>query len=131
MTFRTLIDNIRYRGALWATGFFLLVAMILTTIYAQYISLEPNQFNVQKRALITAKKTTTRALPTGYVYSNTLSVLADTILEKNGGYLSNDIAPPSVFLDNMPSWEFGALVMIRDGATALRNQFARSISPSS
>ncbi len=130
MTFRTLIDNIRYRGALWATGFFFLVAIILTTIFAQYISLEPNQFNVQKEALKTAKKTTTRALPTGYVYSNTLSVLADTILEKNGGYLSNDIAPPSVFLDNMPSWEFGALVMIRDGATALRNQFARSQSQS-
>jgi len=50
----------------------------------------------------------------------------DTLLNKPGGYLSNDIAPPSVFLDNMPNWEFGVLQQVRDIAKAMRNDYARS-----
>ena len=47
-------------------------------------------------------------------------------MDKPGGYLSNDKAPPSVFLDNMPNWEFGVLQQIRDIAKALRNDYSRS-----
>ena len=54
----------------------------------------------------------------------------DTLLEKPGGYLSNDKMPPSVFLDNMPNWEFGVLQQIRDLAKALRNDLSRSQSQS-
>ena len=50
----------------------------------------------------------------------------DTLLNKPGGYLSNDISPPGVFLDNMPNWEFGVLQQIRDLAKALRNDYSRS-----
>ncbi|MGH1539008.1 MAG: DUF2333 family protein [Arenicella sp.] len=50
----------------------------------------------------------------------------DTLLEKPGGYLSNDIMPPSLFLDNIPNWEFGVLQQIRDLAKAVRNDFSRS-----
>lgn len=50
----------------------------------------------------------------------------DTLLDKPGGYLSNDIMPPSVFLDNMPNWEFGVLQQIRDLAKAMRNDYSRS-----
>ena len=50
----------------------------------------------------------------------------DTLLSKPGGYLSNDVAPPSVFLDNMPNWEFGVLQQIRDLAKAMRNDYSRS-----
>jgi len=34
--------------------------------------------------------------------------------------------PPSVFMDNIPSWEFGALVQIRDFSKALRNEISRA-----
>ncbi|MDB4511932.1 DUF2333 family protein [Arenicella sp.] len=54
----------------------------------------------------------------------------DTLLDKPGGYLSNDKMPPSVFLDNMPNWEFGVLQQIRDLAKALRNDLSRSQSQS-
>jgi len=131
MTISSIIDNIRYRGFAWLMGLFFVMILVLAIILAQYSSLEPDQFNVQEQALKKSQKTNIRLVPNGYVYSNTLSVLTKTLLDKNGGYLSNDVAPPSVFLDNMPSWEYGALVMIRDGATALRNQFARSQSQSS
>src|SRR5690606_22609257 len=49
-----------------------------------------------------------------------------TVLEKRGGYLSNDIFPPGVFMDNMPSWEFGVITQSRDLVRALRNDFSRS-----
>lgn len=50
----------------------------------------------------------------------------DTLLDKPGGYLTNDIMPPSVFLDNMPNWEFGVLQQVRDLAKAMRNDYSRS-----
>jgi hypothetical protein len=54
----------------------------------------------------------------------------ETLLNKRGGYLSNDVLPPSIFLDNIPNWEFGVLVQIRDIARAMRNDFSRSQSQS-
>ena len=38
--------------------------------------------------------------------------------------------PPSVFLDNMPNWELGVLIQVRDMARALRRDFSRSQSQS-
>ncbi len=49
-----------------------------------------------------------------------------TLLDKRGGYLSNDVTPPSVFLDNVPNWEFGVLQQVRDLAKAMRNDYSRS-----
>ncbi|HEY5666048.1 MAG TPA: DUF2333 family protein [Gammaproteobacteria bacterium] len=67
---------------------------------------------------------------TGYVTTTTLVALVDWLLEKPGGYLSNDIYPPSVWLDNIPNFEFGALVQARDLGRALRNDYSRSQSQS-
>ena len=60
----------------------------------------------------------------------TLSRLTESLLDKPGGYLSNDVLPPSVFMDNVPRWEFGVLVQCRDFARALRNTMSRSQSQS-
>ena len=49
-----------------------------------------------------------------------------TLLDKPGGYLSNDVTPPSIFLDNVPNWEFGVLQQVRDLAKAMRNDYSRS-----
>lgn len=56
--------------------------------------------------------------------------VAETLLEKPGGYLSNDVMPPGLYLDNIPNWEFGALVQVRDLSRALRENFSRSQSQS-
>jgi len=69
-------------------------------------------------------------MPIGYVYTNTLAHIAEVLLHKSGGYITNDVAPPGVFLDNISNWEYGALVMLRDATTALRNHFARDQSQS-
>ena len=60
--------------------------------------------------------------------TTTVALIAsvDTLLDKRGGYLSNDKLPPGVFMDNVPNWEFGALTASRDLVRALRNDFSRS-----
>jgi len=50
----------------------------------------------------------------------------DTLLNKPGGYLSNDVTPPGILLDNIPNWEFGVLQQVRDLAKAIRNDYSRS-----
>ncbi|MBL4942648.1 MAG: DUF2333 family protein [Colwellia sp.] len=66
----------------------------------------------------------------GYTTATTLIKVASSILDKSGGYLSNDALPPGVFLDNIPAWEFGVLEMVRDMALVLRKDFSRSQSQS-
>lgn len=66
----------------------------------------------------------------GYRTVDTLIGVVDWMLTKPGGYLSNDVAPPGLWLDNMPNFEFGVLVQCRDLARVLRNDFSRSQSQS-
>ncbi|MGV6852054.1 MAG: DUF2333 family protein [bacterium] len=63
---------------------------------------------------------------TGAALSSSLMFVTTTLLEKPGGFIKNDKMPPGVFMDNMPNWEFGALVQARDLVRALRNDMARS-----
>ena len=63
---------------------------------------------------------------TGTNTTSTLIEVANVMLNKRGGYLSNDILPPWVFLDNVPNWEFGVLTQVRDLARIMRNDFSRS-----
>lgn len=69
-------------------------------------------------------------LVVGYTTAYTLRHLTDAILSKPGGYLANDMTPPSIFLDNMPSWEFGVVIQLRDLSRALRKDMSRSQSQS-
>ena len=71
-----------------------------------------------------------QAAPTGTATVQALQQLGGILLHKPGGYLSNDLFPPGVFLDNVPNWEFGVLVQVRDLARALRNTLSRSQSQS-
>jgi len=66
----------------------------------------------------------------GYSTTDTLIRVAEMLLEKPGGYLNNDVMPPGVFLDNVPSWELGVLQQVRDLARIIRNDYSRSQSQS-
>jgi hypothetical protein len=67
-----------------------------------------------------------RPVVTGATTTVTLIESIHTLLDKRGGYLSNDKLPPGVFMDNIPNWEFGSLTASRDLIKALRNDFSRS-----
>ena len=90
-----------------------------------YWSQEPDLFPVQQNAQLAAEKNGKQMVP-GFTTVETLKTVAGTLLNKPGGYLSNDRFPPGVFLDNIPSWEYGVLVQVRDLTRALRKDFARS-----
>lgn len=66
----------------------------------------------------------------GYATSDTLVRVATRLLEKPGGYLTNDRLPPGVLLDNIPNWEQGVLQQVRDLARVIRNDYSRSQSQS-
>src|SRR6185312_11180244 len=67
-----------------------------------------------------------RPVSTGATTTATLIASVRTLLDKRGGYLSNDKLPPGVLMDNVPNWEFGSLTASRDLVRALRNDFSRS-----
>ncbi len=90
-----------------------------------YLNYEPPVFNPITRATLHAQAHGHEVV-TGYTTTTTLIETVDTLLDKRGGYMSNDILPPWVFLDNVPNWEFGVLTQVRDLARAMRNDFSRS-----
>lgn len=92
-------------------------------------SFEPSSFNVREEALDDAKLSNVKPV-VGYTTTTALIRISETLLDKPGGYLANDVLPPSVFLDNIPSWEFGALEMVRDMALVMRQSLSRSQSQS-
>jgi hypothetical protein len=67
---------------------------------------------------------------TGSATVATTILLAESLLDKRGGYLTNDLMPPGIWMDNVPNWEFGVLVQLRDMTRTLRNNLSRSQSQS-
>ncbi|WP_189444842.1 DUF2333 family protein, partial [Salinicola rhizosphaerae] len=45
--------------------------------------------------------------------------MLETLLDKPGGYLRNDVMPPGLWLDNMPNWETGVTQQIQDAVASL------------
>lgn len=125
-------DAKSYLGGIWFSRTVLTVVTVYllgTLIIGWYWSQEPDFFSVQEHTQQTAEQTQ-QALVTGYTTVVTLKQVASTLLDKPGGYLSNDVTPPGIWLDNMPSWEYGVLVQVRDLSRALRKDFSRSQSQS-
>lgn len=105
-------------------GFFLFFYLL-----SVYWSFEPDQFEVEREvAVIEADSGSERI--NGYVTVSAIIQVAETLLDKSGGYISNDVMPPGLFMDNMPAWEFGVLVQVRDLTRVLRNDLSRSQSQS-
>ena len=120
-----------FRGMLFSRALVTLLGLYLlaTILIGWYWSQEPALFPVQQNAQLAAEKEG-RKMVVGYTTVETLKSVAGTLLNKPGGYLSNDRFPPGVWLDDIPHWEYGVLVQVRDLTRALRKDFARSQSQS-
>ncbi len=111
------------RRSIWllATGLILLLTLFLMFYYDHH----PDLFDVEKHTQQSAMERG-HTITTGYTTVATLKEVTRRMLEKRGGYLSNDITPPSIFMDNVPSWEWGVLRQVRDLAQVLRFEMSRS-----
>ncbi len=103
----------------WSLGVFLLVMFV----FSFWFSREPDVFWVNRPA-------DPESAIVGFSTTDTLVRVAETLLEKPGGYLTNDKILPNVFLDNIPNWEYGVLQQVRDLARVIRNDYSRSQSQS-
>ena len=105
-------------------GIFIVFYVLLILVLMFFLDNEPDQFDVKNIAQKKAGRDV--ELVTGYITTATLINVMETVLDKSGGYLSNDIMPPGVLMDNIPNWEFGVITQVRDLARAFRNDFSRS-----
>ena len=117
------------KGLKWTIGMFFVSFILLITLLMFLWSNEPDPFDVNAHAKEVAEANNVKVV-NGFTTTATLSYLMETLLDKSGGFIENDKMPPGIIMDNMPNWEFGALVQIRDMALALRNDLSRSQSQS-
>ena len=103
--------------------------LVVCGVLAWWWDTEPAPFDIGQNAA-THAHANGQEVVRGYTTVATLQRIAATLLDKRGGFLSNDQFPPGVWMDNMPAWEFGVLVQVRDLARAMRNDFSRSQSQS-
>jgi len=103
----------------WTIG----TVLLSMTILGIYFSREPDIFWVNHSA-------DAETAIVGVSTTDTLIRVAETLLDKQGGYLTNDKMPPGVFLDNIPSWELGVVNQIRDMGRVMRDDYTRSQSQS-
>ncbi len=122
------LKGLKGRTGIVVGGVFGLYAVVVVAV-GWWWSYEPDRFDPVQAANARAAQAGVTPV-TGFVTANTVAVLAETLLEKRGGYLSNDVFPPGLYLDNVPNWEFGVLVHLRDMSRALRNDLSRSQSQS-
>lgn len=118
-------DNLKRRGIRQSVILIALTILFPIILIGWWWSIEPSLFDVKSLAQKQAARHNEQ-LVTGYVTTNTLITIASTLLDKSGGYLSNDIIPPSIFMDDMPNWEFGVLQQVREFTKVLRNDISRS-----
>ena len=104
------------------------IYLALTLGLGFYWSMTPDSFDVVENRAKHLKSSDQSV--TGAATTAALLEVTRLLLEKDGGYISNDITPPGTFLDNMPNWEYGALIQSRDLARALREVLSRSQSQS-
>lgn len=106
-----------------------LIYLLVTIVLGMIWSSEPDTFSVREHTRTVAEEMG-REPVSGFATTATMIRIAETLLDKPGGYISNDIFPPGLWMDNMPSWEYGALVQLRDLSRAMRQTISRSQSQS-
>ena len=107
----------------------LLIYLLAAFFVGIYWSMMPAQFSVSENAALMSERHN-QPVVVGAVTTSALIKVSSVLLDKPGGFISNDIAPPGLWLDNMPSWEYGVLIQSRDLTRALRESFSRSQSQS-
>lgn len=126
MTAEAVPGRIANRPLVWLLGIVIGVLLLILVLTGWYWSSEPDLPDMD--ALVAEHAGGSSV--TGVQTTAALIGVAETLLDKRGGYLSNDRFPPGAWLDNIPSWEYGVLIQVRDLSKAMRDRFSRSQSQS-
>ncbi len=105
-------------------GYGLLVYLVVSLILGVYWSFAPPLPETRYY------QDSSSAAVTGTATSSALIDVSETLLDKPGGFIYNDITLPGLLMDNMPAWEYGVLMQVRDLSRAFRESFSRSQSQS-
>jgi len=124
-----LADRLPGGGIARIAGTLIAIYLLAAILIGMYWSMAPPVFDVSEHAAELAAREG-HDVVTGSVTTGTLIGVMETLLDKPGGFLRNDRFPPGLWLDNMPNWEYGALIQSRDLARALREVLSRSQSQS-
>ena len=112
----------------------ILPILIIVTFIVWLISIwwgwMPSSYNVKARVQEEAASSNSEIVP-GYATVTTLIDITSWLVDKPGGFISNDMTPPGLLMDNMPAFEYGVLEQVRDLALVMRLDFSRSQSQSS
>jgi hypothetical protein len=101
-------------------------------IYWSFFPSTPNINTLVQRQLALLKVPASSAsiaqgnLPKGVATTSALITVSEILLDKPGGYIANDIAPPGLWLDDMPHWELGVVHQIRDTTQSLGASLSQS-----
>ncbi|MCG7599118.1 DUF2333 family protein [Halomonas sp. McH1-25] len=107
-------------GWIWKPLLVLLVIYLVVCIgLGIWWSLRPDSFDIEQAVVEWQGDGAQAPLPQGVAFSSAVTASVDTLLDKPGGLLRNDVAPPGLWLDNMPSWELGVLRQARLTVPAL------------
>lgn len=114
-----------YRWVMYGVVIYLFCAICVGI----YWSLTPSQLNVStaiKRQLSLLKVPAQTPLAEGVATTSTLIAISETLLDKSGGYITNDFSFPGLWLDNMPHWELGVISQVRETTQMLRSSLSQS-----
>jgi len=118
-------QNLKRQGLIWSIELLVVTVLILMFSFGMWWTRAPSVFDVQAVAQQRAERHNEKIVA-GYITTSTLIEVINILLNKSGGYLSNDIMSPSLFMDDMPNWEWGVLQQVREFSKALRNDMSRS-----
>ncbi len=120
-------EDVSESGPAKRVAFAILVcALIFVSVMGYLWDTEPEIFSVRD----SIAQASPSKVVTGVATTSTIIRVTSTLLDKPGGLLSNDIMPPGVWMDNIPNWEYGVLIQVRDISKAMREAFSRSQSQS-
>jgi hypothetical protein len=122
-------DIVRTSVALKMAAFVASIYVLITMLLGMYWSFSYPRLDIKSRitqVLLEQEVSPSLELPKGIATTVSLIAVTDALWEKPGGYLANDIWPPGLWLDNMPSWEFGVVQEVRHMTQILRVSLSQS-----
>ncbi|OXX42553.1 hypothetical protein B9J93_17500 [Vibrio sp. V17_P4S1T151] len=101
-------------------------SVIAVTGYVHVISNTPDIKQTKEILKIQQIKNSDQVV--GDAFTATSIQLIETLLNKTGGFTSNDLLVKAKVFDNMPNWEEGVIGMVKDSVLTLEKEFSRSQS---